>query len=117
MYPILHPGCLVAIDESRRRITAGGWTNEFDRPIYFLEERDGYLCGWCTLTERQLVVQPHPASQHEPRVLAYPEQVDIIGQVVGIAMQLESRKRRPPRSLPEKHGELTEDSTGLRNSR
>src|SRR5205807_7140881 len=39
MYPILHPGCLVVIDESRRRIAAGGWINEFDRPIYFLEER------------------------------------------------------------------------------
>ncbi len=106
MYPILHPGCLVAIDESRRRIAAGGWTSEFDRPIYFLEERDRYLCGWCTLSGGQLVVQPHPASHQAPRVLAYPEQVDVVGQVVGVAMQFESRKRRPPRSGVEKDHDL-----------
>ena len=102
MYPILHPGSLVAIDESRRRIAAAGWTNEFERPIYFLEERGGYLCGWCTLTDGQLLVQPHPASQKQPRVLAYPDGVDVIGQVVGVAMQLESKGRRQARPLLEK---------------
>jgi len=102
MYPILHPGALVAIDESRRRIAAAGWANEFERPIYFLEERGGYLFGWCTLTEGRLLVQPHPASHFQPRVFEYPAQVDVIGQVVGVAMQFESRRRRPARPLTEK---------------
>src|SRR4029077_19182382 len=32
MYPVLRPGSLVLIDESRRRIAIDGWTNEMDRP-------------------------------------------------------------------------------------
>jgi len=63
MYPILHPGSLVAIDEGRQKISTGGWLNEFDRPIYFLEHREGYSCGWCSLDGGSLLLHPHPASQ------------------------------------------------------
>ena len=45
MYPILTPGSLVVVDEGLRKIASGGWANEFDRPIYFLEHREGYVCG------------------------------------------------------------------------
>ena len=62
MYPVLQPGSLVLIDETKRKIANNGWTNEFDRPIYFLEHRDGYLCGWCSLAGESLILQPHPAS-------------------------------------------------------
>ncbi len=99
MYPILHPGALVAVDDSKRRIASGGWASEFERPIYFLEERGGYLCGWCTLSDGLLLVQPHPASHLQPRAFEYPSQVDVIGQVVGVAMQFESRRRRPARPV------------------
>jgi transcriptional regulator with XRE-family HTH domain len=98
MYPILQPGSLVLLDERKRKIASEGWTNEFDRPIYFLERRDGYECGWCMLAEDRLVVQPHPASQAQVRFYGYPGDVDVIGQVVGVAMLLEPRKRRHPHS-------------------
>jgi len=62
MYPVLHPGSLVVVDESRRKIVSNGWTSEFDRPIYFLEHREGYACSWCTVTGEQLLIQPHPGS-------------------------------------------------------
>ena len=94
MYPILHPGSLVVIDESRRKIASSGWTSEFDRPIYFLEHRGGCVCGWCVLSDNRLLVQPHPASQRAPLAFEYPKEIDIIGQVIGVAMLLESRKRR-----------------------
>ncbi len=87
MYPILHPGSLVLIEE-RARIAAGGWRNEHDRPIYFFELRDGYACGWCDLTDGRLIIQPHPASQQKPRVFAHPGEVDLIGRVAGVAMLL-----------------------------
>ncbi len=48
MDPILPPGSLVVIDQSRRRVVSSGWKSEYDRPLYFLEHRDGYLCGWCS---------------------------------------------------------------------
>ena len=97
MYPVLHPGSLVLIDEGRRRIANGGWTTELDHPIYFLEHRTGYLCGWCAHCGEQLVVQPHPASQQKPAVFEAGE-IDVIGQVVGVAMLLEAQKRRHARS-------------------
>ena len=37
------------IDESKRKVAGTGWASELDRPIYFLENREGYLCGWCSL--------------------------------------------------------------------
>jgi transcriptional regulator with XRE-family HTH domain len=94
MHPILPPGTFVAIDEGRRRIVTEGWTSEFERPIYFLERRDGYLCGWCSLTAGKLVVQPHPSSGQPAAIFEFPREIDVIGQVVGVAMPLDAKLRR-----------------------
>jgi len=95
MYPVLQPGSLVMIDESKRRIVNDGWTNEFDRPIYFLEHREGYLCGWCSRSGDKLILHPHPGSRAIPAVYAYPAEIDVVGQVTGVAMLLESKRLRP----------------------
>jgi transcriptional regulator with XRE-family HTH domain len=97
MYPLIQPGSLVLIDESRRKVVNTGWTNEYERPIYFFEHRKGFACGWCTLNASQLVLQPHPASMCFPEVYAYPEDIDVIGQVTGVAMRLDQGKRRRAR--------------------
>jgi len=94
MFPILRPGSLVMIDEGRRKIARGGWNNEFDRPIYFFEHRQGFACGWCTLDGDSLLVQPHPASEKIPSVFRFPDEIDVIGQVTGVAMLLEPHRRR-----------------------
>lgn len=95
MYPLLQPGSLVVIDETKRKIGDQNWSNEFERPVYFFEHRKGYACCWCNLTENHLVLQPHPASQCNPEIFAYPEEIDIVGQVTGVAMRLDQgRKRR-----------------------
>jgi transcriptional regulator with XRE-family HTH domain len=99
MHPILVPGSMVVIDDSRRKIARGGWTDEFERPIYFLEYREGYCCGWCTEMEDRLLVHSHPASHCDPRIFVYPGEIDVIGQVVGSAMNLEPRKNRPARAV------------------
>ena len=97
MYPILRPGSLVLIDETRQRISGDGWTSERDRPIYFLEHRAGYCCGWCSVCEDQILVQPHPSSRFNTSL--YPKgEIDVIGQVAGVAMLLEQGKRRRARS-------------------
>ncbi len=97
MFPILRPGSLVLIDEGRRKIARNGWNSEFDRPIYFFEHREGFSCGWCTLDGDRLLVQPHPASEKNPTLFRFPEEIDVIGQVTGVAMLLEPNKRRSPR--------------------
>lgn len=48
--PMIRPGSIVLINSQRRTIAhRREWTNEFDRPVYFLLTRGGYICGWCEL--------------------------------------------------------------------
>ncbi len=98
MYPLLHPGSLLLVDESKRTIVSSGWSNELERPVYFLEHRQGYSCGWCSLNDGQLIVIPHPAALQEPRVYTHPEEIEVIGQVTGVAMRLAQAPRRRIRS-------------------
>jgi transcriptional regulator with XRE-family HTH domain len=97
MYPILPPGSLVMLDISRRKIAVAAWANEFERPIYFLEHRDGYTCGWCMIAGGQLIVHPHPASHRHPLSFAFPGEIEVVGQVTGAAMLLNFRKPRQAR--------------------
>jgi hypothetical protein len=97
MYPLLQPGSLLMIDETSRKVVNSGWANEFERPIYFLEHRQGYACGWCHLTDDHLILQGHPASASSPQVYVYPKDIDIIGQVTGVAMNLDQGRRRRAR--------------------
>lgn len=98
MYPLLQPGSLVLIDETRRKVVNAGWATEFERPIYFCEHRQGYACGWCNINGNQLVLQPHPASTCEAEVYSFPSDIDVIGQVTGVAMRLDQGRRRRTRS-------------------
>jgi transcriptional regulator with XRE-family HTH domain len=93
MHPIIPPGSLVVIDDSRRRIQDSGWTSEFDRPIYFLEHREGYICSWCSLRDDRLIVQPHPSSFAESESYLYPTEIEVIGQVMQVAMTLGLSRR------------------------
>lgn len=88
MYPLLLPGSFIQIDEDRSRVREGNWRSEIERPIYFLETREGYLCAWCSLRPGEIVLQPHPLSPVAPRILKHPQEAEVIGQVVGIAMRL-----------------------------
>jgi transcriptional regulator with XRE-family HTH domain len=94
MYPIIPPGSLVVIDDTKRRIVNSGWNSEFERPIYFLEHRDGYIFGWCALREGNVIVQPHPASQYDPKSYRYPDEIEVIGQVMQVGMSLDPAVRR-----------------------
>lgn len=97
MYPILRPGSFVQIDETRRRVAKGAWSDEYDRPIYFVEHREGYVCGWCEERPGLLIVQPHSASRLPLRILRFPGDAEVIGQVIAVAMRLDQGKRRHTR--------------------
>jgi len=94
MYPYLAPGALLLIDESKRKIAADGWRDEHERPIYFVEHRQGHLCGWCNLVDGRLLMQFAPGAKTPPRLFAENE-ADIVGQVVGVATRLDAWRRRP----------------------
>lgn len=88
MYPLLPPGTFIQVDESRNKVVDGVWRSEYERPIYFVETRDGFTCCWCALKRESLILQPHPLSPVSVRVLRTPQDAEVIGQVVGVAMRL-----------------------------
>lgn len=88
MYPILLPGSFVQVDESKGEVINGVWRSEYERPIYFVETREGYTCSWCAIKQGQLILQPHPLSPAPVRILQHPREAEVVGQVVGIAMKL-----------------------------
>jgi transcriptional regulator with XRE-family HTH domain len=97
MSPMLQPGTFISIDETQRKIVNSGWNNEFERPIYFFEHRQGFACGWASLDGEQLILSPHSLSPCSPRVYKYPNEIDLVGQVSGIAMRLDQARRRRSR--------------------
>ncbi len=88
MYPILPPGSFIQVDESRNRVVEGSWRSEYERPIYFVETRDGHTCCWCSMRREDLILQPHPLSPVAVRILRHPQEAEVLGQVVGVAMKL-----------------------------
>ena len=76
MYPMIRPGSMVQIDESRRTPKQGRYQSEYDRPIYFVELRGGFICSWCELQGNRLVTTPHPASPCRTQVFAYPSEAE-----------------------------------------
>lgn len=88
MYPILPPGSFLQIDQSKDEVVNKVWRSEYERPIYFVETREGYTCSWCTLKRDQLILQSHPLSPVPVRIMSHPKDAEVVGQVVGIAMKL-----------------------------
>jgi len=88
MYPILPPGSFIQVDESRNKVVEGGWRSEYERPLYFVETRDGYTCCWCSMRKDEIILQPHPLAPVAVRILRHPQEAEVLGQVVGVAMKL-----------------------------
>lgn len=88
MYPILPPGSFIQVDESRNRVVEGAWRSEYERPIYFVETREGHTCCWCSMRRDEIILQPHPLSPVPVRILRHPQEAEVLGQVVGVAMKL-----------------------------
>lgn len=83
MYPMIRPGALLKIDTRQTKLVSGTWGNEYERPIYFIELRDAYACGWCELQGNQLLMIPHPSSPASVRRFLYPREAEVVGRVVG----------------------------------
>lgn len=88
MYPLLLPGSFVQVDEDKSRVEEKKWRSELERPIYFVETREGHVCCWCSVRRGEIVLQSHPLSPVPPRILKHPQEAEVIGQVVGVAMRL-----------------------------
>jgi transcriptional regulator with XRE-family HTH domain len=97
MDPMVRPGTIVLINTQRRAIAhRREWTNEFDRPIYFLMTRCGYVCSWCELDKKGewLTLAPHPLSYVAPARWKFMKEVDVIGRVAVVLLRLQEARSR-----------------------
>lgn len=82
MYPMIRPGALLRIDTKQTRLSSAEWRNEYERPIFFVELRAAYACGWCELQGNQLLIIPHHSSPASVRRFTYPREAEIVGRVI-----------------------------------
>jgi transcriptional regulator with XRE-family HTH domain len=83
MYPLIRPGSLVRIDTFQRKLTTTKWRNEYERPIYFVELRTAYACGWCEVSGKDLLLIPHHLSPASIRRFVLVKEAEIVGRVIG----------------------------------
>jgi transcriptional regulator with XRE-family HTH domain len=88
MAPILRPGSMVMVDTGVRKIEEAEWYTEYDRPLYFVETRGGYRCGWFLKLKSRLVMQPHMLSHCAPEAWRTPAEAEVVGKVVGVITYL-----------------------------
>lgn len=87
MDPMIPPGSIVLIDTQKRAIARRkDWNHEFDRPIYFLLARTGYVSGFCELDRNSewLTLIPHLLSHESSRRWRYKKEIEVIGTVTAI---------------------------------
>jgi len=97
MAPLLPPGSFVQIDAKQNRIRKGPFKkssseSHFARPIYFLDIRKGYKCGWCEQKDRVLTLIPHPDSGEQTQTFRYPDEVSVVGRVTAVTMSIEEER-------------------------
>ncbi len=98
MHPTIPPGALLVVDDTKRRIQTSGWRSQSERPIYLLEHRDGYYCRWCSLRDGIISLLPDPASDSPVLNFRYPGEIEVVGQIVGLAISLDPEKQHRTRS-------------------
>jgi transcriptional regulator with XRE-family HTH domain len=97
LYPLIRPGTFVQIDVNQRKVLSGFPHTIEERPIYFVELRDGYACSWCEQRENILLLLSHPLSPVKTRQLVYPLEGEIVGRVTAVAMRLAEMAPAPTR--------------------
>jgi hypothetical protein len=92
------------VDTSTRKVEETDWVTEYDRPMYFVEIRDGYRCGWFHVDGSRLVMQPHPLSRCVPESWAVPDEAEVVGRVTGIVNRLTEPCYTLPQESPVARG-------------
>jgi transcriptional regulator with XRE-family HTH domain len=88
--PMVRAGSIVLIDTQKRTIASRrDWTHEFDRPIYFLITRTGYVSGFCELDRdtEWLTLVPHPLSYESSKRWRFRKEIEVIGTVAAVLMR------------------------------
>jgi transcriptional regulator with XRE-family HTH domain len=99
MADLLPPGSLVEIDTRQNSVEVFRWRTPRERPLYLVWHASGHSCCWCQVEGRELILVPHPLSQHLIRRFKMPGQANIIGRVTNAWLHFEPRPS-PEELLP-----------------
>lgn len=88
LHPFIRPGAFVQIDPRQRKIPAVRWRTDHDRPIFFMELRDRYLCTWCEMHDGRLILIPSQQSNRRTLQVRYPVDATIVGRVTAVSMNI-----------------------------
>lgn len=84
LYPFVRPGAFVRIDPRQKRIPTVHWYSDHDRPIFFVELHEHYVCSWCEVLDGRLILVPSQQSKRRTQRIRYPAEATIVGRVTGI---------------------------------
>lgn len=85
--PMIPAGSVILIDTQKKAIaTRRQWTNEFNRPIYFLLTRTEYAVGFCELDQQAewLTLVPHPLSYETSKRWRFKKEIEVLGTVAAV---------------------------------
>jgi hypothetical protein len=88
LHPFIRPGSFVRIDPRQKKIPPVNWHTDHDRPVFFVELRERYVCSWCEMHDGQLILIPSQQSKRRAQHVRYPADATIIGRVTAIAMSI-----------------------------
>jgi len=78
----------VQIDPRQKSIPSIGWHGDHDRPVFFFELRDSYVCSWCELHDNDLILVPSHGSGRQARHVRYPIDATVVGRVTALSMRI-----------------------------
>jgi transcriptional regulator with XRE-family HTH domain len=92
LYPFVRPGTFVEIDPRKKRVAPPNWHNDYERPVFFVELRDKYVCTWLERYGNNLTLVPSPESGKHAQPVRYPGEVTIVGQVTVVTMRIAGKR-------------------------
>jgi len=87
LYPFVRPGAFVRIAPRQKKIPSV-WHGDHDRPIFFVELRDQYVCTWCEMVDGRLILVPSQQAKRRTQHVRYPAEATIVGRVTGITQDI-----------------------------
>jgi transcriptional regulator with XRE-family HTH domain len=88
LYPFVRPGAFVRIDPHQKRIPELYWHSDHDRPIFFVELHEHYVCSWCEMLDGRLILVPSQQSKRRVQQVRYPAEATIVGRVIGVTQDI-----------------------------
>ena len=76
------------IDPRQRKIPTVHWRSDHDRPIFFVELHERFVCTWCEMLDGRLILVPSQQSKRRAQQVRYPAEATIVGRVTAITQDI-----------------------------